>query len=270
MITIRRSRPLLGTFVEITADFECRTTGHRAISKAFEKIKEIENVLSIHDVDSEISMLNRLPVNTVSSISEIMSEAIRIAIQISKLSGGLFDIVFSKNKNRIPSYLDIMLLPDNKIIFHKKLRLDFGGIGKGFAVDKAVEVLNDYKVNGGSISAGGDIRLFGDKMQEIYIRNPKNPLQIIKAAEVKNGSFATSSNYFRQSGSGCFNDNGIINPKNGIYWGSDVSVSVSAESCAVSDALTKIAALKGKMASKTLRAMNAYGIIYDGEKLAYI
>lgn len=264
MRDFKRARPLLGTFVEIWVKAECPEIANQAISNAFEQILAIENLLSIYKEDSEISKLNLSAIGVPLKINSLTEEIIKISESISSLSEGIFDVVSSKNKQNPASFKDINFIAPQTIILNKTLNFDFGGIGKGFAVDKGIDSLMRSGIKYGGINAGGDLRVFGDIPQPIFIRSPSESNKIFKLKDAENYAVATSANYYRQSGDGGRKDQGIINPQNGVSWNSEKSISVISKSCALSDALTKvIALLDDTKATAILKKVAAEAVVLE-------
>ncbi|WP_197711813.1 FAD:protein FMN transferase [Polynucleobacter necessarius] len=91
---------------------------------------------------------------------------------------------------------DIHFLTSELITASRPVCLDLGGIAKGFAVDMAVKILISEGVSAGIVNAGGDLRVFGDYSKPIYIRNPKNPIELLELGVLQDSAMATSSLYF--------------------------------------------------------------------------
>jgi thiamine biosynthesis lipoprotein len=132
---------------------------------------------------------------------------------------------------------DLVLLESNQITSKKPLRLDLGGIAKGFAVDKAVETLKALGIVSGSVNAGGDLRVFGSNPKEIQVRSPANPNELIQIGSLENGSIASTSAYFINGISP------IINPIEMKNIEIKDSYSILAPECIYADALTKVLAI---------------------------
>ena len=123
----------------------------------------------------------------------------------------------------------------------KGMSLDIGGIGKGFAVDIAVEQLFSEGMNAGIVEAGGDLRVFGTrndgKPWRIGIRHPRNLNEFYGIAEISSGAAATSGDYqqfFEVEGKRYHH---IIDPKTGYPADKCVSATVFAENCIEADAV---------------------------------
>jgi thiamine biosynthesis lipoprotein len=137
--------------------------------------------------------------------------------------------------------MDLMLTEPNTVSSKTLLTLDLGGIAKGFAVDKAVEVLQQCGVAVGYVNAGGDLRIFGNISQEIQVRNPANPLELITLGSLENGAIASSGLYYCDQSKP--NQGHIVNPQTMEQIEFTESYSVIAPECIYADALTKVIAI---------------------------
>lgn len=265
--TVRRAKPILGTIVEIGAVGANQEYLQLAVSQAFESIYRVEKLMSYFDQNSDVSCLNHRAWLQPLQVHAWTYAVIEFAKQLSSLSYGLFDISKVRTThNTVPgktsfkgSYFDIQLLGDNYVAFANPITIDLGGIAKGFAVDKAIDVLEEYKIESATVNAGGDMRVIGVKPITVCIRDPIEPRRDFKQVELHNAALATSANYYRRN-----NDRkGIINPLTAQSWLADASVTVVARECMVADALTKIVALNPCGAQ---RILDIYGaeIIENG------
>lgn len=181
---------------------------------------------------------------------------------VSEITGGAFDITvglleniwgFRTDKPHLPEkeeiidalskigYKDISLT-DSTVSFKKEgMVIDFGGISKGYAVDRAVEILKKEGIKAGIVDAGGDLKVFGKKPNGgkwlIGIRDPERKGAIIKRVSIDEGAVATSGNYERY-----FIKNGkryhhILDPKTGYPANRCVSVTVVTKDAILADAL---------------------------------
>jgi thiamine biosynthesis lipoprotein len=146
---------------------------------------------------------------------------------------------------------DLWLLDDHQVVTTAPLYLDLGGIAKGAAVDRAVEALRTHGATLGCVNAGGDLRVFGDQAQPIYVRDPSAPHRMTHVGDLQDGALATSGDYRVQH---------LFHPDSGRPLATPRSFSVMAPRCAVADALTKVYALTGNAQHPALRAFNAYAL----------
>lgn len=250
-----RCKPLLGTYVEISIDEITEdyapSKANIAIDAAFSTIELVQQLMSFHNPLSELSIINSLAHTKTLQVHEWTYQVLATAIEIYHASNGLFNCgIGSKllSSGMLPSYEteafirfggleDLVLLEPHQITSKKPLRLDLGGIAKGFAVDKAVETLKALGIFSGSVNAGGDLRVFGSSPKEIHVRSPANPNELIQIGFLENGSIASTSAYYITGISP------IINPIEMKHVELMGSYSMLAPECIHADALTKVLAI---------------------------
>ncbi|MBU3584163.1 FAD:protein FMN transferase [Polynucleobacter sp. 15G-AUS-farblos] len=252
---MRRCQPLLGTFVEISIADQ---NAHHAIQSAFEQIKKVEQLMSFHNADSELSIINAQVHCKSIRVHPWTAQILRIAQDLNVHSGGLFNCGIGHRlitAGLLPKHIDfanhgiggiedLYFIDHDRICSLRPLCLDLGGIAKGFAVDEAVKALIKEGVSSGIVNAGGDLRVFGNEPQTIYLRNPQLPQHLIELGALSNGAIATSALYFAKRDQ---QHSHIINPLSKIDF--DIheqfsgSYSVLAKECVYADALTKVLAL---------------------------
>ena len=214
----RRARPLLGTIVDVGV--RSGASGAAPIEEAFAQIGALQRLLSRFDAASDIARFNALPAGASLLPSAATLEVLRAAQTLLAASAGLFDI----SCGTAP---DGWACHDGRLHkLHPRTRLDLGGIGKGYAVDRAVQRMIEHGATAGWVNAGGDLRVFGDVELPIALRDESNggsrPF-----AGLGDGAFATSHH-------------------------GGTHVSVAAPLCLWADALTKVVALSGDTAHPLL------------------
>lgn len=254
----RRARPLLGTFVEITLS-ESAESGYPAVAfeAAFAAIARVHDLMSWHDAGSDVGRINRAASGPWLPIDPWTGEVLRAAQMLFARSGGLFDVTCERHLRRAgvlpnapsPSpergggMADLMLDDEGiRARLIRPLTLNLDGIAKGYAVDRAVAVLEAHGIAGGCVNAGGDLRLFGAAEQEIGLRHPRRPAEILSLGRYGNRAVATTGGYFLDSGLDVAS--AVIDPASGRAVALQGSITVTAPRCMHADALTKIAALR--------------------------
>jgi thiamine biosynthesis lipoprotein len=264
-IEVRRRRPLLGTFVEITVSGQDERKLNSAVDTAFAAIERIQNLVSTHDPKSELSLLNREATHRPVKVSRETYTILRRADRLAAESRGAFDYTIAptlanwglrpralKNKNTC-CWREVMLLPGRHVQFLSPLSLDLGGIAKGFAVDAAIEALRDADIDAAIVNAGGDLRVFGPKASTIHLRHPASSTKSTSAIQVKNSALATSSPCFTEKTWRGSRVSDLVDAVRQKAITGAVSVSVRARECWIADALTKVVLTAPELA-KTLLA----------------
>lgn len=241
---IRRARPLLGTIVAISADVSMA-----GMDAAFAAIERVHCLMSAQQGDSDIARINREGHLKPVSVDRWTVDVLEQAQRISERTQGAFDVVMPGAK---ASYADL-LLAHARVRLARPATIDVSGIAKGFAVDRAVEVLQAYGASAGSVNAGGDLRFFGDWPARVRVRMPSDPCQAVDLPPSPYCAFATSSGYFGSS---------VADPHSGCTWPLEWSITIAAHTCLVADALTKAIALLGPVHS-LLKAFDAAAFAVD-------
>ena len=252
-IEIRRCRPLLGTFVEITARGSDKRLLVRGIEAGFGAIARVNRLMSFHDPLSDVSRMNREAFPKGVSVHPWTWQVIRAAKRFAEESHGAFDITVAPlltRWNYLPDRCyrfsptstsrDIFLRHDDEVLFCRNLIVDLGGIAKGFAVDRAVEALKDNGVGAGIVNAGGDLRTFGPDSQFIHLRHPAEQTCIAGAVRLRERAMATSGIYFERRKHRAQYVSPLLDGRSRRTARELISVSVAAAECMVADALTKV------------------------------
>lgn len=252
-IEIRRCRPLLGTFVEITARGRNERLLVRGIEAGFDAIARVNRLMSFHDPRSDVSRMNRDAFPKGVSVHPWTWQVMRAAKRFAEESQGTFDITVAPlltKWNYLPDRCyqfsptatsrDIFLRRNYEVFFCRDLIVDLGGIAKGFAVDRAVEALKDNGVGAGIVNAGGDLRTFGPASQFIHLRHPTEPTRIAGAVRLRERAMATSGIYFERRMHHAQYVSPLLDGRSGQTARELISASVAAAECMVADALTKV------------------------------
>ncbi len=235
-----------------------------AISQeVFKEFDRIEQQMSRYIETSELSRINRLAFRESVIVSPSLFSVLNSAMNISKLSQGAFDITFASVgymydfrkklkpvNSKIQQNLDLfhyqnVLLDSNTetVKFTKEgVLIDLGGIAKGYAVDQGIAILNNHGVTSAHLSAGGDMRLLGDKRGTPWIIGVKNPRDESKQSIVlplSDTAVSTSGDYERffmdEKGERVHH---ILSPKTGKPVKGMMSVTILANNAITSDGLS--------------------------------
>lgn len=258
MNVIKRCRPLLGTFVEIEISDASLT--ERVLEDlaeiAFGRIARVQSLMSFSDPSSELSRLNACGHLHPLSINSWTREVIGEALRLGKVSEGVFDIaraplteswgngpqVYVKPKDGGEvTYRDIVLHQDGRVSFKRPLHLDVSGLARGFAIDKAAQILSDAGIASAIIRAGGDLRFIGKRPKMLPLKDPMEGRAL--NAKVTAPAVATRAAFYANH---CYHwrkVNHIVHPDTGKPMRSNVSVTVFAQNCVQAEALTKVVLL---------------------------
>jgi thiamine biosynthesis lipoprotein len=251
----RRARPLLGTFVEITAAGTSRSNLDDAIDGAFQAVADVHRLMSLHEPESDVSRLNREASARAVSVHPWTYEVLRMAIELHEASGGVFDVTVPTHEMGEQS---VELLAGHRVrLGLRGARIDVGGIAKGFAVDRAVGCLRDHGVPQGVVNAGGDLGAFGPDPHVIHIRDPRDPRFVLCRVELRNEALASSGGSLDPFQSSDAGDTAVIDPRTRTAARGVRGATVRAPSCVRADALTKIVMVLGESAASLLARYGA-------------
>lgn len=280
--SIRRARPLLGTFVEIEVTGAAVFEMEAAVDAAFEAIVDVHRLMSFHEAGSDVSRLNHEACLRPTKVHPLTFEVLEAALEMHRRSNGVFDIAVAPTlqaKGLLPRSADdppisiepwsfdaIELVSEQTVCFRRpNVRIDLGGIAKGFAVDRALEVLRRFKMPAGIVNAGGDLAVFGQDSQMIHIRNPRDPRWSICRVDVTDEALASTARRFDLFQSAETMASAIIDPATrGPVRGID-GATVRAPNCMIADALTKIVMIAGKDAIGLLEHYQASALLISAD-----
>ena len=217
----RRTDAAMGTVWDIEIVSADRKLADKAADEVFDEVKRLDKMLSLHNRDSELSALNAKAGSGPVKVSPDIINVLKVAVKVSELTKGGFDVSigpvvklwgFAGGAEHIPSDAEIKaaheLVGYKRISFDEKrsevtlakkgMVLDFGGIGKGYAVDRAASILKKYGIKNVMFSAGGQILITGHspkgRMWKVGIRHPRGE-GILAAVEDTERCIATSGDY---------------------------------------------------------------------------
>lgn len=264
-VTVQRTVTLMGEKFDITIVADNEEIGYINIEEAVSEIKRIEKLMSSWDEESETSEINRNAGIKPVKVSVELFKLIERANQISEITDGAFDISFAgldnvwkfdgsmrykPSKDQIKQsvskvgYGKIMLNEDNHTVFLqlKGMKIGLGAIAKGYAVDKAKELMVEKQVRAGVINASGDLTSWGTKATGekwlIGIANPLSKDKIFSWLPVLESSVATSESYDKFISFDGKKYSHIIDPRSGLPTTGINSVSVFSKTAEWSDALS--------------------------------
>ncbi|MFW6014171.1 MAG: FAD:protein FMN transferase [Candidatus Nanoarchaeia archaeon] len=283
-----QSRIAMDTYITITLYAQSQSDAQQAFEKAFETIYEIEEIFNIYEEETQASILN-----VEGKISNASDEFIYLnnrARHYSNITGGHFDITVQPildlydesfgTKGRPPtadeiketlklvnsSYVEI----NNRNVSLQKdsMKVTYGSIAKGYAVDKAVEKLRELGINSALVSAGGDMYALGEKEEgnwRVAVNDPGGGY--LMNFTLKDEAVVTSGDYERY-----FDEEGdfhhIVNPKTGYSANKTISATVVAQNATKADPLaTGVFAMGPEDGLKLIEELNdTEAMVIDRER----
>lgn len=273
-LRLESSVEAMGSTFSVAVYGDDRTRMEEAVDAAFEEVRRLDQMLSNYKPESELSEVNRFAAERQVRVTPELFDLLSACVEYSRESEGAFDITvgplmkvwgFYKGTGRLPhrsevrsalervGYGKILLDPAGRTVRFARsgVELDPGGIGKGYAVDRMVEVLKQYGIRTGLVSASGS-SIYGmgappgEKGWRVHIRDPKDEWQSVAEVYLKDESMSTSGNYekfFRAEGKVYSH---IMDPRTGWPAQGVLSVSVIAPRTLDSEAWTKPLFVNGR------------------------
>jgi len=266
-------RQVMGTFANIVVVDDDGARARQAIEAAFEKIHDIDARMSDYDPNSLLSKVNRRAFEESVQVDGEVFEVLAAAVEFSNLSDGAFDITVgpivqlwrnARQEGTAPDpaaleqaracvgYQNLGLNPKSLTVRFAKegMALDLGGIAKGYAIDRAVDILKELSIQGAMVNIGGDLRCFGtppDGVDHwlIGLQDPQQDENILLALKLDDRAVATSGDYRRFVVIDGERYSHIVNPATAGSAQTLSSVSIIAHSAMQADALATAVSVLG-------------------------
>ncbi|MEQ1581504.1 MAG: FAD:protein FMN transferase [Steroidobacteraceae bacterium] len=260
---------IMGTRIAVELWADDKRQADQALDSVFNEMRRIDQSMSTYKPESEVSRVNATAAERPVVISSELFELLTTAVEYSRITGGAFDITYASVgfmydfRSRIkPTDKDIAAaLPTvnyrfieldkakSTVHFAKPgVRIDLGGIAKGHAVDRGIALLQGFKIEHASVTAGGDTRIIGDRMGApwvVGIRHPDDKTRVIARIPLVDTAISTSGDYERYFDEKGVRYHHIIDPASGHSASKVRSATVIAATATRTDGLSKTAFVLG-------------------------
>ncbi|NNC68802.1 MAG: FAD:protein FMN transferase [Gammaproteobacteria bacterium] len=286
---------IMGTTIRVEiwhADADVRQKG---IDKVLAEMDRVNRLMSPYIEQSQLSKINKYAHEGPIEVDQDLFELIEKSIEFSQLTNGAFDITYASvghlynyRKEIKPTEEEVaaakLLIDYKNLVLDKHqlsisylkhgVKIDLGGIAKGFAVDQSIQHLRNLGIKHALVSAGGDTRLLGDRRGRAWlvgIRDPANTEEVIVMLPLQDEALSTSGDYER-----FFIEDGekyhhIIHPTTGNSASEVRSASILASDSTTTDALSTSIFVMGP--DKGLALLNILegveGVIVDKQGKLY-
>jgi len=259
----QREAAIMGTRISAELWHEDAAAGEAALDAVFAEMHRIDRLMSHYKPESQLSRINRDAASQPVVVDRELALLIAKSLEFSEMSGGAFDITYASvgylydyRERRHPTDAEIQAaLPAvnwrqvavdpgaSTVRFLKPgMRIDLGGIAKGYAVDRAIGLLAARGIGNARVTAGGDTRLLGDRRGRpwmVGIRHPDDPDRVVLRLPLEDTAISTSGDYER-----FFDEDGvryhhIIDPATGKSPHAVRSVTVIGPDATLTEGLTK-------------------------------
>jgi len=273
-------RIVMGTFSRIVVLARSEAAAQACIAAAFEQQRRVDELMSNYQEDSELSRVNRLAFQEPVPVSEETFAVLEKAKQYSEFSEGAFDVTVgplgelwhAAGEANVPpteaqiaeargkvGYEKLLLDPQARTVRFavEGMRLDLGGIAKGYAIDLSVQALKKRGAVGGMVDIGGDVMCFGapGKDRDAWVVGLQDPTvapddlgtdKLLLKLQVSDAAVTTSGDYRRFTQIQGQKESHIMDRRSGHGASKLVSVTVIAPDAIGADALATAVSVLGQ------------------------
>jgi len=269
---------IMGTRIVVELWSEQPTAGEHAIDAVLAEMRHIDAAMSTYKPDSEVSRVNAEAARHPVKIGAELFGLLQTALEYSRITDGAFDITYASvgfmydfrarhhpDDQQIAAALPAVnyhhLVLDRatrSVRFTQAgVRIDLGGIAKGYAVDRGIEILQRLDIRHALVSAGGDSRIIGDRFGKpwiVGIRHPDRKDEVIARIPLVDTAISTSGDYERYFDERGVRYHHIIDPRTGHSASAVRSATVLAPTATRTDGLSKTAFVLGAEAALRIYA----------------
>ena len=274
----KRTDAIMGTRIYVELWDTDPVHGEASIDAVMADMRRIDDLMSHYKPESQLSKINQHAAEAPVVVDKELFDLIKLSTHYSEITEGAFDITYASvgylynypnhvrpTEEQIKAALPAVNWRNMKfddahhsVFFeHKGMRIDLGGIGKGYAVDHGIEILQKRGIQHAVVTAGGDSRIIGDHMGRAWlvaIRHPDDPNKVVTRIPLSDAAMSTSGDYERY-----FDENGvryhhIIDPHTGHSASKVRSATIIGPTATQTDGMSKTAFVLG--AEKTLEIIN--------------
>lgn len=270
----------MGNHFELSAVSDDESWANQKIDAGINEIRRIEKLLTTFSDDSETNEVNRNAGIKPVKVSRETFELIKRSIKISEITQGAFDISYgsidkrlwnfdqtmtalpdketAKKMVRLINYRNIILDSENCTVFLREagMRIGFGGIGKGYAAERAKQVMKEQGVTSGVVNASGDMSAWGlqpnGEKWTIGIADPESADKVFSFMTITDMAVATSGNYEKFVMIGGKRYSHTINPRTGLPVSGIKSVTIITTNAEIADAMATPVTIMGVQAGLDL------------------
>lgn len=259
---LHREAGVMGTVITVELYHSDEAVAARAAQAVIEEMKRIDRLMSPYIETSEVYRVNERAFSQQVPVSDELYALLKKSTAVSELTGGAFDITFasagfyydyrnsvrpdSDQLEELTRYIDFrnLVLDDGQreVRFSKQgVRIDLGGIAKGHAVDRCIEIIRSMGIESALVTAGGDSRMIGKRWNRpwhIGIRDPRDREKLVTMMPLENVAVSTSGDYERYFVEDGTRYHHIIDPESGDSARELRSVTVIGPDATTTDALS--------------------------------
>ncbi|MEP7247394.1 MAG: FAD:protein FMN transferase [Gammaproteobacteria bacterium] len=268
-VWLDRHEAIMGVNIDVELWHDDPVKGSAAIDAVMDEMRRIDRLMSHYKPESELSQINARAFREPVVVDQELFDLIKESTHFSEITDGAFDITYAsvgylydyrKHVKPTEAQIDAALpsvnwhnlllnAKDHSVRFeHVGMRIDLGGIAKGYAVDKSIALLQARGVQHAVVTAGGDTRIIGDRFGRpwiVGIRHPDDPSKVITRIPLVDTAMSTSGDYEHYFDEKGVRYHHIIDPKTGHSASKVRSATILGPTAMQTDGLSKTAFVLG-------------------------
>ncbi len=291
--TMQRAESIMGTEVTVTVVAKSTAEGDSALEAAMTEIKRFDQMMSLYKDDSELTKVNLAAGKQPVAVSPEMIEVVEIAARVSRLTNGAFDVTIGPlvvlwqmrlKEGRPPTdgeiahvlpridYRAVIIDKKSSTLFLAKpnMIMDFGGIAKGYAADKAAELLRKRGIENAVVAIAGDIRVLGRREDglpwRIGVQHPREKDKLLTVLDLSDKYISTSGDYERFKMIGKKRYHHILDPRTGKPSKGMASVTLICDRGSLGDPLTTALFVLGTDKGMKIVKSLGYEAIFEDDR----
>jgi thiamine biosynthesis lipoprotein len=276
----QRTDAIMGTRIYVELWDEDAQHAEASIDAVMAEMHRIDDLMSHYKPESQLSQINAHAVEGPVKVDQELFDLIKLSTRFSEITEGAFDITYAsvghlydyrshvkpteaQIKSALPAVNWRNMLLDEKnhtVRFeHAGMRIDLGGIGKGYAVDRGIAILQGRGIQHAVVTAGGDTRIIGDHMGRpwlVAIRHPDDANKVVTRIPLSDAAMSTSGDYERYFDEKGVRYHHIIDPHTGHSASKVRSATIIGPTATQTDGMSKTAFVLGP--EKALEIINRH------------
>lgn len=291
----REEAAIMGTAIKVELWSEDAERGKALAREVLDEMRRIDRLMSSWRDDSELSRVNARAAKEPVSVSPELLDILTQALEYSEITNGAFDITYASAgqhydyragkkpdagqlRSTLPAidYRHVVLDRKNSTVTFERdgVRIDLGGIAKGYAVDRCIGLLAAAGITNALVSAGGDTRVIGRHWKrpwQVGVRDPRDPDGFVSMIPLEDAAISTSGDYERYFEKDGVRYHHILNPGTGDSARTLHSVSIIGARAIDTDALSTSVFVLGVREGLALinRTADTEAIIIDNRGLLH-
>jgi thiamine biosynthesis lipoprotein len=260
---VKREEAIMGTRIAVELWAEDAARGEALITRVMDEMRRVDELMSTYKPTSQVSLVNARAAQEPVTVDADLFGLLQTALDYSRVTEGAFDITYASvgylydyRRHIKPSdaaiaaalpavdYRHILLDPKARSVRFSQpgVRIDLGGIAKGWAVDSGIELLRAAGVERAFVTAGGDTRIIGDRFGQpwmVGIRDPRAEDKVVVRIPLVDAALSTSGDYERFFEAEGVRYHHILSPETGRPASAVRSVTIIGPTATRTDGLSK-------------------------------